>query len=77
MNLKEIVFRGNGSDITTEEQIYVVKEFIKEKKGKEIDIYIRTSLHRGLIEFDPLLKRDLRLLSIAYFKAESYFIKNL
>lgn len=73
MNIKEIVNRGNGTDITTQEQIFVVKKYIKEKKNIDVDINIRRTMPIDFIDFDIILKRDLQLLNIAYFTAEAFF----
>ena len=73
MNIQEIVNRGHGTDITTQEQIFVVKNYIKEKKNIDVDINIRRTMPIDFIDFDIILKRDLQLLNIAYFTAEAFF----
>ena len=43
MNLKEIVFRSDKLPITQDESLYVIKEYIKLRKGVDVNPTINTS----------------------------------
>lgn len=47
MNLKEIVFRDDSLPITQDEAVFVVKQYIKDRKGKEVDLSIETHYGTG------------------------------
>lgn len=38
MNVKEIINRGLQATLSQEEALFIIREFIKEKRGREIDI---------------------------------------
>ena len=74
MNTTEIVNRKTPQFITQEEMEYVVKQYIKEKKKRDIDINVLKNLNKNDPFFAVFFKDQLKKLDDAFLVASKYFI---
>ena len=74
MDVNEIINRKTGSNFETEDLIFVVEAYIKEKKDADVDINIT----KGLLQGHPLthlaLQAQLQKLSHAFNCASEYYL---
>ncbi len=75
MNILEIVKRKSGSKFRLEEVCFVVAEYIKEKKGRTIEINLERGLNRNNMVFSIMYQNQLKKLYDAFDIASEYFIK--
>lgn len=73
MNTKEII---NKNELSTEEMVFVVQEFIKEKKGVDININLLKGLHPQNPLFALKYSGQISMLDKAYDKALAFFMEN-
>lgn len=74
MEVNEIVNRKTGSIFSQEELEFVIKEYIKEKKG--VDININLSKNFTGTHFDSFINQDqMILLDKAFEVAQRYFVE--
>jgi hypothetical protein len=75
MNILEIVKRKAGSKFQLEEVVFVVAEYIKEKKGVNVDINLEKGVNRRSPLFSMMYQDQLKKLYDAFDIASDYFIK--
>lgn len=75
MNILEIVKRKSGSKFRLEEVCFVVAEYIKEKKGRTIEINLERGLNRNNMVFSIMYQNQLKKLYDAFDIASEYFIQ--
>lgn len=75
MNILEIVKRKTGSKFQLEEVVFVVAEYIKEKKGVNVDINLEKGVNRRSPLFSMMYQDQLKKLYDAFDIASDYFIK--
>jgi hypothetical protein len=75
VNILEIVKRKTGSKFQLEEVVFVVAEYIKEKKGVNVDINLEKGVNRRSPLFSMMYQDQLKKLYDAFDIASDYFIK--
>ncbi len=75
MNILEIVKRKSGSKFRLEEVCFVVAEYIREKKGVNVDINLEKNFNRRSLSFSIMYQNQLKKLYDAFDIASEYFIK--
>ncbi len=75
MNLQEIVSRKTMQHVTQEEMEYVVKNYIKELKGVDININISKGINPRSMSGKMRLSMQLELLFMAFNDASKYYLK--
>lgn len=75
MNILEIVKRKSGSKFRLEEVCFVVAEYIREKKGVNVDINLEKNFNRRSLSFSIMYQNQLKKLYNAFDIASEYFIK--
>ena len=73
-DINEIVNRPSGSKVGISAMMYVIKAYIKEKKGRDIDINLEKNLHRSHPLFNVVYQNQLKKLNDAYGYASQYFL---
>lgn len=75
MDVMEICNRRTGSTFSIEEMEFVVGNYIREKKGREVKVNALRDYGRGFSMFDRILiARDVELLNKAFNSASEYFL---
>ncbi len=75
MNILEIVKRKSGSKFRLEEVCFVVAEYIREKKGVNVDINLEKNFNRRSLSFSIMYQNQLKKLYNAFDIASDYFIQ--
>ena len=75
MNIEDIIHKASPARVSVNEMLFVVKEYIKDKKGRDIDINLEKNLPRHHPLFNHLYQNQLGKLNKAFSTASEYFIK--
>lgn len=75
MNILEIAKRKSGSKFRLEEVCFVVAEYIREKKGRAVDINLERGINRRSPLFSVVYQQQLQKLYNAFDIASDYFIQ--
>jgi dTDP-D-glucose 4,6-dehydratase len=71
MNIQEIINRPMQESVSQDEAIFVVKAYVKERKGVDIDPVIDTRTFGGM-----LVQQELLTLANMYNHAQAWYLKN-
>jgi len=74
MNVQEIVSRGTGSHFSPNELMFVVEQYIKEKKGVEVKLNILKGLNPRQRIGQFIYQQQITKLNDAFTKASEYFL---
>jgi len=85
MDIKEIVFRKSPVFMSTEEQLFIIREYIKDKKNKDVGkiqypngslapSFSMTCINRGVHPFKAMALTDMNLCDFLFSVAANYFI---
>lgn len=73
MEVKEIISRKNGEQMSQEEMSFVIQEYIKEKKGKVVYLNLMKGLDQRSPLFEIMFTRQWGLMQRAFGRAQQYF----
>lgn len=74
MNLRDIVNRPDGYPIDQDEAVFVIEQYVKIRKGKEIKGYIETNY--GALNTSKELNLMMKMSTHAICWLRDYFSKN-
>ena len=74
MTIEDIIHKASPARISVNEMEFVIKAYIKEKKGRDIDINLERGLNRRHPMFNPVYQQQLGKLNKAFSIASEYFI---
>ena len=74
MNIEDIIHKKSPARVSVSEMSYVIKEYIREKTGKGIEVNLEKGLDRRHPLFTPVYQQQLSKLSNAFTIASEYFI---
>lgn len=74
MNLKEIVNRDDRKPVSQNECLFVIKEYIKIRKGVDVDPRIETRLGRMKTILDLQLMSQMATHAIGWLKGNQHMI---
>lgn len=75
MVVEEIVNRPTSQPVDQSEMIYVVEQYIKDKKGVEVDINLLKGINKKSPMASILLQEQLGMLVEAFEIARGYYVR--
>ncbi len=75
MEINEIVSRNTGSNYTVDEMSYVVEQYIKEKKGVEVNINLEKNINTSTQHGQFAYLSQVSSLDNAFSYACKYFLR--
>lgn len=75
MNIEDIIHKPSPARISIKEMTFVIEQYIKEKKGRDVTINLERGLPpRASLIFGHLYQSQLKKLNNAFSTASEYFI---